>query len=84
MKKSDTFEWTPEAQAVFAYLKRVLVTPLVLVAPHKGEPLYLYVTATNRVVSTVLVVERQEEGRAHSVQQPIYYLREVLSISKQR
>ena len=40
--------------------------------------------ATNRVVSTVLVVEREEEGKAHPVQRPVYYLSEVLTESKQR
>ena len=39
---------------------------------------------TNRVVSTVLVVERIEEGHTQSIQRPVYYLSEVLSISKQR
>ena len=84
MKKTDKFEWTPEVQAAFAHLEHVLATPPILVAPHEKEPLYLYVSATNRVVSTVLVVERQEEGHAHRVQRPVYYLSEVLSISKQR
>jgi hypothetical protein len=36
------------------------------------------------VVSTVLVVERSEEGKAHGVQRPLYFLSEVLSPSKQR
>jgi hypothetical protein len=36
------------------------------------------------VVSTVLVVEQSEEGKAHGVQRPIYFLSEVLSPSKQR
>ena len=58
MKKTDSFEWTPEAQAAFVDLKRALSTPPVLVAPREKEPLYLYIAATNRVVSTVLVVER--------------------------
>ena len=84
MKKTDRFEWTEEAQAAFVDLKRTLSTPPVLVAPHEKEPLYLYIAATNRVVSTVLVVERAEEGKAHGVQRPIYYLSEVLSQSKQR
>ena len=75
---------TPEAQAAFEDLKRTLTTPPVLVAPLEGEPLYLYVAATNRVVSTVLVVERAEEGKAHGVQRPVYYLSEVLSQSKER
>jgi hypothetical protein len=34
MKKSDDkFEWTKEADVAFAQLKKVLSTPLVLVAP---------------------------------------------------
>jgi hypothetical protein len=36
------------------------------------------------VVSTVLVVEQSEEGKAHRVQHPVYILSEVLSPSKQR
>jgi hypothetical protein len=35
------------------------------------------------VVSTVLVVEREEEGKIHEVQRPVYFLSEVLSPSKQ-
>ena len=84
MKKADKFEWTPEAEAGFTDLKRILTSPPILVAPREREPLYLYVSATNRVVSTVLVVERREEGHAQSIQRPVYYLSEVLSISKQR
>jgi hypothetical protein len=34
------------------------------------------------VVSTVLVVERSEQGKAHGVQLPVYFLSEVLSPSK--
>ena len=59
-------------------------TPPVLVAPREKERLYLYVAATNRVVSTVLVIERAEEGKVHGVQRHVYYLSEVLSLSKQR
>jgi hypothetical protein len=36
------------------------------------------------VVSTVLVVKRSEEGKAHGVQRPVYFVREVLSPTKQR
>jgi hypothetical protein len=58
MKKSDNkFEWTEEADAAFAQLKKVFSTPLVLVAPKEREQLLLYITATHQVVSTVLVVE---------------------------
>jgi hypothetical protein len=44
----------------------------------------LYIGATNQVVSSALVVERAEDGKEHGVQRPVYYLREVLSPTKQR
>jgi hypothetical protein len=68
MKKSDKkIEWTEEADAAFSQLKKVLSTPPVLVAPKEREPQLLYIAATHQVVSTVLVVERSEEGKAHGV-----------------
>jgi hypothetical protein len=83
MKKSDDkFEWTEEADTAFAQLKQVLSTPPVLVAPNEKEPLLLYIAATHQVVSTVLVVERSKEGKAHRVQRPVYFLSEVLSPTK--
>jgi hypothetical protein len=85
MKKSDDkFEWTEEADRAFAQLKKVLSTPPELVAPKEKEPLLLYIAATHQVVSTVLVVERSKEGKAHRVQRPVYFLSEVLSPTKQR
>jgi hypothetical protein len=85
MKKlEDKFEWTEEADVAFAQLKKVLSTPPVLVAPNKKEPLLLYITARHQVVSTVLVVERSEEGKAHGVQRPVYFISKVLSPTKQR
>jgi hypothetical protein len=85
MKKSDNkFEWTEEADVAFAQLKKVLSTPPMLVAPNEKEPLLLYIAATHQVVSTVLVVERSEERKAHGVQRPVYFISEVLSPTKQR
>jgi hypothetical protein len=85
MKKSDDkFEWTEEADTAFTQLKNVLSSPPVLVAPNEKEPLLLYIAATHQVVSTVLVVERSEEGKAHRVQRPVYFVSEVLSPTKQR
>jgi hypothetical protein len=83
MKKSDDkFEWTEEADIAFAQLKKVLSTPPVLVAPNEKKLLLLYIAATHQVVSTVLVVERSKEGKAHGVQRPVYFLSEVLSLAK--
>jgi dsDNA-binding SOS-regulon protein len=85
MKKSDDkFKWTEEADTAFAQLKKVLSTPPVLVAPKEREPLLLYIAATHQVVSTMLVVERNEEGKAHGVQRPMYFISEVLSPTRQR
>jgi hypothetical protein len=82
MKKSDDkFEWTEEADVAFAQLKKVFSTPPVLVAPKEKEPLLLYITATHQVVSTVLVVERSEEGKptgskGRYISSVKYYLRQ--------
>jgi dsDNA-binding SOS-regulon protein len=85
MKKSDDkFKWTEEADTTFAQLKKVLSTSPVLVAPNEKEQLLLYIAATDQVVSTVLVVERSKEGKAHGVQRPVYFLSKVLSPTKQR
>ena len=81
MKKADKFPWTPQADSVFPELKKMLSSAPILAAPLPKEPMLLYVAATNRVISAVIVVEREEEGK--SVQRPVYYLSEVLSTSKQ-
>jgi hypothetical protein len=67
MKKSEKFEWTAEAQEAFDKLKKVLSTSPFLVTPHDKEPMLLYIDATSQVVSTVLIVERAEVGKAHGV-----------------
>jgi hypothetical protein len=43
----------------------------------------LYIAATPRVISVVIVVERTEEGKELPVQRLVYYLSEVLTLSKQ-
>jgi hypothetical protein len=58
MKCTGKFEWTPEADKAFAELKRYLTSPLIMVAPTTHEPLLLYIAATPRTASAVLVAER--------------------------
>lgn len=84
LKKTDNFQWGPEVQKAFEDFKKLLTTPPVLASPHPQEPLLLYVSATSQVVSTVLVVEREEEGHVQKVQRPIYFVSEVLADSKTR
>jgi hypothetical protein len=76
--------WTPEADQALAQLKDFLSKPPVLTAPRKDEQLLLYLAATTHVVSTAIVVERQEDGHAYPVQRPVYFVSEVLSKSKAR
>ncbi|XP_015689944.1 uncharacterized protein LOC102704232 [Oryza brachyantha] len=82
LKKTDHFTWTPEDQEAFEDFKKYLTSAPVLASPNPNEPLLLYVSATEQVVSTVLVVEREEEGHAQLVQRPVYFVNEVLGESK--
>jgi hypothetical protein len=65
-------------------VKELLMKATILVPPTDGESLLLYITATTQVVSTALVVDREEEGHALKVQCPVYFVSEVLSDSKTR
>jgi hypothetical protein len=56
-----------------------LTTPLIITPPTPREKLLLYIFATNNVASTVLVIEREEEGQAYPIQRPVYYMIEVLA-----
>jgi hypothetical protein len=84
MKKLDEFIWTDEADAALKDLKRELSTTPVLAAPEDQKPMLLYMVATNRVVSIIIVVELKEEAQEYGVQRPVYYVSEVLMESKQR
>src|SRR6266540_7127392 len=84
LKKQDKFQWTPEVQKAFDELKEFLTKPPVLVLPMLEEPLLLYIAATPHVVSTAIMVERQEEGHIQKVQRPVYFVSEVLSEYKIR
>ena len=84
LKKVDRFEWTPKALEVLDKLKEHLTRALILVPPTVGEPLLHYIATTTQVVSTALVVKREEEGHALKVQHPVYFISEVMSDSKTR
>jgi hypothetical protein len=82
LKHQENFAWTPEADQALAQLKDFLSKPLVLTAPCKMEQLLLYLAATTHVVSTAIVVERQEDSHTYPVQRPVYFIIEVISESK--
>jgi hypothetical protein len=77
------FEWTEEPKEAFESLKAYLTSSPVLTPPKKHEDMMLYIAATSMVVSSAIIMER-EEGRMYKVQWPIYYISEVLSDSKIR
>jgi hypothetical protein len=64
LKRQDKFQWTEEDERTLQDLKHHLQSPPVLTAPLLGEYLLLYITATTHVVSSAIVVERDEEGHA--------------------
>jgi hypothetical protein len=84
LKHQEKFVWTQEADQALAQLKDFLSKPPVLRALCKKEQLLLYLAATTHVVSTAIVVERQEDGHTYPVQRPVYFVSEVLSESKAR
>ena len=67
LRKSDKFEWNDDASKAFQELKDFLTSPPVLTAPEDGEVLLLYIAATTSVVSTIVVVERDELGHIYKV-----------------
>jgi hypothetical protein len=80
----EKFEWSKEVDTAFIELKQFLTSPPVLTAPKKGKTLLLYIAATNRVVSTTIVVKHEEIGHVYKVQRPVYFISEVLNESKTR
>jgi hypothetical protein len=82
LKHQEKFVWNPEADQALAQLKDFLSKPPVLTAPRKGEQLLLYLATTTHVVSTAIIVERQEDDHAYPVQRPVYFVSEVLSESR--
>jgi hypothetical protein len=84
LKASEKFVWSKEVDVAFTQLKEFLTPPPILIAPQKDDVLLLYIAATDRVVSIVIVVEREEPGHVYKVQSPVYFISEVLNESKVR
>ncbi|KAK1669255.1 hypothetical protein QYE76_057414 [Lolium multiflorum] len=57
LKKTDKFVWDDAADAALRGLKEILTSPPILAAPAESEPMLLYLAATNKVISLVIVVE---------------------------
>src|SRR6266699_1432574 len=64
LKKSDEFIWSDAADSALKELKKILSSPPILAALIESEPMFLYISVSNRVISAVIVVDREEEGRS--------------------
>ncbi|GKB74544.1 reverse transcriptase domain-containing protein, partial [Tanacetum coccineum] len=67
IKKSD-FHWTPEVEQAFKQLKQHLSELPLLAAPKPKEELIVYLSASHRAISAVLITERG------MVQTPVYFV----------
>src|SRR3954464_3863241 len=83
-QKSDKFVWDNEVEEALESLKKQLTQDPILAAPKPKEPMLLYISANNHAVSVVVFVERMEVGKEYPLQRPVYYVSEVLTLSKQR
>jgi hypothetical protein len=84
IKKTGKFEWIEEAKEAFQSLKVYLTSSPILTPTKNHEDMMLYISAISTMVSTTIVEEREEEGYIYKVQQPVYYISEVLIDSKIR
>jgi hypothetical protein len=80
LKSDEVFQWGPAQQKAFEELKQYLIDLTTLTPPSPGAPLLLYVAASHSVVSAALVQEKQD-GQVKR-QAPVYFVFEVLSLSK--
>ena len=82
LKAFERFSWSEEADTAFEQLRLFLTRPPIMMEPWLDKTLLIYITATSHVVSTAIVVEREEIGHAYKVQRPVYFISEVLNEPK--
>jgi ribonuclease HI len=80
LKSAEVFQWGLTQQKAFEELKQYLIDLTTLTPPSPEAPLLLYVATSHSAVSAVLVQEKQD-GQVKR-QAPVYFVSEVLSLSK--
>ena len=72
LKNNKTFIWTNKCEEAFKKLKVYLATSLILTQLEIGETLYLYLVASNKEVSSILIREENDN------QKPVYFTGQTL------
>jgi hypothetical protein len=80
LRSSKNFQWSESQKQAFQELKDYLSNMTKLCPPEPKSPLLMYLSASNSVVSAVLVQEKEEEGKLKQI--PVYFAYEALSGSK--
>jgi hypothetical protein len=80
LRSTKNFQWSKAQKQVFQELKDYLSNMTKLCPPEPKSPLLLYLSASNSVVSAVLVQEKEEQGKLKQI--PVYFASEALSGSK--
>jgi hypothetical protein len=80
LKSAEVFQWGLAQQKAFEELKQYLIDLTTLTTPTPEAPLLLYVAASHSAVSVALVQEKVEGQTKKQI--PIYFVSEVLSLSK--
>jgi hypothetical protein len=77
-------EWGVEHQKAFDDLKSYLQHLPTQSSPEQGQPLILYVSAMHSAISGALVTEKEitQNGKTVKQQFPVYFILEVLMVSK--
>uniref|UniRef100_A0A2N9J2Z7 Uncharacterized protein n=1 Tax=Fagus sylvatica TaxID=28930 RepID=A0A2N9J2Z7_FAGSY len=78
IKKGKSFAWNEESDRAFELLKKYLSTPPLLSSPKEGEPLYIYLAASDKAVSAAIVRNGLGEQR------PVYYTSKTMSGAETR
>ncbi|RDX75708.1 Retrovirus-related Pol polyprotein from transposon 17.6, partial [Mucuna pruriens] len=78
LKKERNFAWTLECEEAFLRMKAMLATPPILVRPEPDQPLYLYMSVTKTVISSVLIQEKEKK------QCPVYFISKTLQGPEKR
>ncbi len=67
IKNGKSFAWGEESDRAFERLKEYLSIPPLLSSPKEGEPLYIYLAASDKAVNAAII--RDDSGE----QRPVYY-----------